>query len=343
MKTTARLHLFIILIFSLVFIVSTVSFWQLSNHDVTLETQNALNNAQLLIERDTPPEALYEFLTRSRHVQISNQFQDEAPHFIYQGKHYYILPDGSSELDEIAFTIGLFFALFALALFLTLYSVKRVLNEKEQTIHRIQQQLVHIQEQERRHLAMELHDNVSQIISGIHVNAYMLQATPGTNQDVLNIATKISTMCEALKEDTRNLINSLHPVMLSRLGFEKGLAQFIAAANENSDVAILLKNQLDTWFDDEDRDIQIFRICQEAIQNALRHAQASEIVCSLSANNDVVLIEIKDNGLGFIPNKVKSGVGFHSIQERARIAGCELNIISQPNLGTRIRISFKKD
>lgn len=343
MNTSARLHLIIVLIFSLVFAISTVSFWQLSKHDIALETQNALHSAQLLINKDTPPAVLHEYFTESRHVQVTEQYQTNTPHFLYHGVEYYVLPDDSSEADEIAVTIGLFFALFALALCLTLFSVKRVLNEKEQTIHRIQRQLVHIQEQERRHLAMELHDNVSQIISGIHVNAFMLQTNPESKDSVLDIASKISTMCEALKDDTRNLINSLHPVMLSRLGFEQGLAQFIAATNESSDITIHLHNQLDTWHDNEDRDIQIFRICQESIQNTIRHAQTSQVECRLFSDNEYIFIDIKDEGLGFEPNTVKSGVGFHSMQERARIAGCELSISSQPNVGTRIQVSFKKD
>jgi signal transduction histidine kinase len=345
MNTSARLHLVIVLIFSLVFLASTISFWQLSKHDIALETQNALYSAQLLIDNDTPPAVLHQYFTDSRHVQVTKLHQEQAltPHYIYHGERYYVLPDDSSELDEITVTIGLFFALFAMALMLILFSVKRVLNEKEQTIHRIQQQLVHIQEQERRHLAMELHDNVSQIISGIHVNAYMLQTKPEAKDNVLDIANKISKMCEELKDDTRSLINSLHPVMLSRLGFEQGLAQFIAATNESAGITINVDNQLDTWNDNEDRDIQIFRICQESIQNTIRHARATQIDCRLFAKNNDVFIDVTDNGIGFEPNTVKPGVGFHSMQERARIAGCELNISSQPNNGTRIRVSFKKD
>jgi signal transduction histidine kinase len=337
MKTATALSSVIIAIFALVFFLSTFTFWYISEYDVQEETDAALEAAQRVISTSTDPQATHEILSALRHIKItSNADTASAVPFVYQGNTRYVVGDPQSELQEIYISISVFFILFSLALILTLWSVNRVIRAKEATIATIQQQLVSIQENERRHFAMELHDNIGQTISSIHVHAYMLKKQAHTPATIIDYATRIATMCEQCQADIKQVISHLHPVMLSRLGFLTAIEQLCTLANENAQATVTFDNAVSGWENLESRDIQLFRICQEALQNALKHSGATQI--SMRATDRG--IDIMDNGCGYKVGTETRGIGFYSMRERARIAQLSLDIKSQPGQGVHVAITF---
>jgi signal transduction histidine kinase len=337
MKTSTALSSVIIAIFAFVFCISAFTFWYISEYDVREETDAALLGAKRVIAAPLDPASTYEVLSALRHIKIATEPEStDAVAFLYDGKTLFVSGDAQSELEEIYISISVFFILFSLALCMTLWSVNRVVRAKETTIATIQQQLVSIQENERRKFAMELHDNVGQTISSIHVHAYMLQKQQLSADTTEQFASRITRMCEQLQLDIKQVISHLHPVMLSRLGFLTAIEQLCTLANENSQTRVTFVNEVTSWEDHESRDIQLFRICQEALQNALKHSGASLIKMHATDKG----IAVTDDGCGFVVGGEKRGIGFNSMQERARIAQLALQIQSQPGQGVKIAITF---
>ena len=87
--------------------------------------------------------------------------------------------------------------------------------------------------------------------------------------------------------------------------------------------------------------VTIFRIVQESLLNISKHANASSCYVTILFDDDHLVLEIKDDGVGFDLKATKQGIGLHNIQERAKTIGTNIEIISEPNKGTTIRLKAK--
>jgi len=197
--------------------------------------------------------------------------------------------------------------------------------------------------EERQRLARELHDSVSQALYGIALGARTAQTQ--LERDPAKLAEPLDyilSLAEAGLSEMRALIFELRPESLQSEGL-------VAALTKQSD-AIRARHKINVTADfGEEPNIPLdakealYRIAQEAMQNAVKHAHATEMALTLKEQNDRLVLEIRDNGKGFDPTVEFPGhLGLKSMPERAAQIGGEFHVHSQPGAGTVVTVRLPK-
>jgi signal transduction histidine kinase len=195
--------------------------------------------------------------------------------------------------------------------------------------------------EERQRLARELHDSISQALYGIalgsHAALEMLSKKPGEVEGALRY---ILTLAESAVTEMRALIFELRPESLEREGLIGALERQAAAiqARYRVQVRATLGEEPDLPLAHKEA---LYRIAQEAMQNAGRHANARGIDLRLCAEPGAVVLQVEDDGKGFDPDlPYPAHLGLQSMRERAANIGLDLTIHSAPGRGTIIRVTI---
>ena len=197
-------------------------------------------------------------------------------------------------------------------------------------------------ETERQRIARELHDSVSQQLFAATMMVSAIKEE--IDDDVPQVMTKqiemVNTVIGNAQTEMRALLLHLRPVELSNKSLKAGIEQLLLELQTKIPIEIIWKleeTQLESGIEDH-----LFRICQEAISNTLRHAKASKLEIYLSRNNDAVHLKIMDNGVGFDADKIhqNGSYGLLNIRERVKNMGGECRIISKINQGTILDIAI---
>jgi two-component system, NarL family, sensor kinase len=213
------------------------------------------------------------------------------------------------------------------------------LAEREEALERFAERIVLLQETERRRLAGEIHDGISQRI--VSLSFHLSAAADAVTTDPASAAEQIARAQELAAgalDETRHAIAGLRPPVLDDLG--------LAASLESLARSIPLPNvDVDTVPTNlpEHAETAIYRIAQEALQNVMKHASAAHVRLRLSLAADAVLLEISDDGVGFNPATATEragpmGYGLPGMQQRAELLGGQLTADSTPGRGTVIRL-----
>jgi signal transduction histidine kinase len=194
---------------------------------------------------------------------------------------------------------------------------------------------------ERNRLALELHDAVSQKLFGLVLNAEaastLLESDPEAARGQVG---KLRTLAQEALDELRSLMFELRPPDLERDGLAGTLRKHVEVLRHLQDAEIEL-DVGDTPPPDPGRDREVLRIAQEALQNALRHAEAKRIFVRLQGGADRLTLEIEDDGTGFDPGAPglrSRRLGLTSMEERAERLGGWLEIRSVPGAGTTVRL-----
>ena len=215
----------------------------------------------------------------------------------------------------------------------------------EQALHELSGRLLKLQDEERRHIARELHDVTAQNLSAITLNLARIEtllagADPRTLQ-VINDSLKLAEDC--LRE-IRTLSYVLHPPMLDEYGLPRALEWFLEGFTKRSGIQVKLDAQLAVGRLPADTEMALFRIVQESLTNIRRHADSHNAAIQLTRDASWVTLQIRDDGHGFreprapgpVPSLTSLGVGITGMQERLRQLGGNLTIESHPT-GTTVR------
>ncbi|MDQ5855358.1 MAG: GAF domain-containing sensor histidine kinase [Actinomycetota bacterium] len=218
-------------------------------------------------------------------------------------------------------------------------SLHRKLAEREEAMERFAEQIVLLQETERRRLAGEIHDGISQRI--VSLSFHLSAAADAVASDPAGAADQIARAQELAAgalDETRQAIAGLRPPVLDDLGLAASL-ESLARATPLTDV------QVDTVSTSlpEHVETAVYRIAQEALQNIMKHANAGHVHLRLSATAGAVLLEISDDGTGFDPATTVEragpvGYGLPGMQQRAELLGGQLTADSSPGRGTVVRL-----
>ncbi len=241
---------------------------------------------------------------------------------IEQGHYQQSLPDFSTkEYDSIAKAVNHMTGVLA-----------ETSNEnKALTLHSLQ-----IQEEERRHLAKELHDELGQSLTAIKV---MAAAAKTENADTGQIADTIISVCEHLISVVRSMMRNLHPLALSELGLKAGLEDLIHQwSQRHPELALTLNCPESVDRLEQNITIQIFRIVQECLTNIIRHAKADKALITLAMpSQNLLCLEVCDTGCGCALNETRKGFGLLGIRERIQSLGGDLAIETKPRQGMKIK------
>jgi signal transduction histidine kinase len=195
---------------------------------------------------------------------------------------------------------------------------------------------------ERNRLALELHDAVSQKLFSLVFTAESAATLLDRDaQEARDQVAKLGRIAQDALDELRSLIFELRPPDLGRDGLAGALRKHVDVLRRLQQREIELEVDGDAGGGDPGRDREILRIAQEALHNALRHADASRVAVRLAHNEGLLRLEIADDGVGFDPASPAlraTHLGLTSMEERAERAGGRLEIRSAPGAGTTVRL-----
>jgi signal transduction histidine kinase len=224
-------------------------------------------------------------------------------------------------------------------------ALQRRLAHKRSVLLALSGRLIHLQENERRHIARELHDEIGQCLSAIRVQFAKLQRRVKSPEALALIASAAS-MTESTLGRVRSLSLLLHPPQLDTLGLSAALRWHVEEQRKLHGLEVVLEVGSISEPVQPDLAIAVYRIVQESLSNVLRHARARWVTVALQMQGDVLAVEIRDDGRGFDAagqraNKhAEPTLGLLSMTERARLVGGVLEVSSTPGQGTRVAASF---
>lgn len=222
---------------------------------------------------------------------------------------------------------------------------EQALRDSEQTLRRLSLKIIETQENERRQIAKELHDSIGSSLAAIKFAVEgrlltMKKSPPNHNTVSLE---KIAGYIHDTINEVRRISTSLRPSMLDDLGLLATIKWYCRSRSEmHTAVRIETKLALTDGDVPDYSKIVIYRVLQEALNNALRHSKADTIRVSLEAVNDRIRLCINDNGCGFDPEDAMqskdplSGYGLKGMRDRAEVVGGSLSLDSGPGRGTSV-------
>jgi len=207
----------------------------------------------------------------------------------------------------------------------------------------LSRRLLTVQEDERRRIAVELHDELGQILTAVKINLETLEKTPDS-QRLASLASMITGVDDALQR-VKDMALDLRPSVLDDLGLEAALRWFTDrcaqragfAAHLSIDALPPLEANLQT---------ACFRVTQEALTNVERHARAQHVWIDLHVLDAALELSVRDDGAGFDVAAARaralggSSVGILGMHERVALSGGEYDIVRVPSGGTEVRARF---
>ena len=226
-----------------------------------------------------------------------------------------------------------------------IYSLLNNLDRRTQQLSALSERFIHIQEEERLRIALELHDETGQALSLLSIMLErMQQQVPEQCSDLKQPLAEAQTLAGETLHGLRNIFHGIRPTMLDDLGLvpairwygrdclePKGIEFSINSPDPSEDISPQIK-------------ITLYRIVQEAINNIERHSNAKKVSIHLQQLDNCINLEIEDDGSGFDLLKVtdtavaEKKLGLIGIRERAELIGGEAEISSLPGKGTKINV-----
>ena len=195
------------------------------------------------------------------------------------------------------------------------------------------------QEQERGRLARDLHDGLGGLLSGTkHQLSYL---DPHQSENIEEGISKSIKQIDGAVEELRRVAHNLMPDLLVKYGLEVAIQEFASRiSNSALDIHTEFINYRNSL--SEEKQLIIYRIIQELVNNAIKHADASEIIIQVSQEENVLNLTVEDNGKGFDHKglNVKKTAGFHNIESRVQFLKGTMNIMSELNIGTSIELQI---
>lgn len=216
---------------------------------------------------------------------------------------------------------------------------KELLHQKMQEHKKIIKAVISAQEKERTEIGRELHDNVNQLLAASKLYQHQSLKEPTKKFEYI---TKSQEYLSSAMEELRKLSHALvGPTQDENMGLIASLAKLL------SDLSILKDIEINfnycTYKEEEIEvglKLVIYRIVQEQLNNILKHARASKVVIELKKEITSLQVSINDNGQGFDPSEKRSGIGLKNIKNRAEIYNGNVQIISSPGNGCKMKIIF---
>jgi two-component system sensor histidine kinase UhpB len=200
--------------------------------------------------------------------------------------------------------------------------------------------MVSVQDEERRDIARELHDELGPLLFAIRANVIAMVDNGAADQDDLDSPPqKALQSVEALQLTNRRILDRLRPMHIEELGLQSSIRKLLRGVRSQAP-AIDVAFEIDPALDAADAVVAqtVYRVMQEGITNVLRHAQATEMRLKATVPDNKVVVEISDNGVG-IPANVVMGRGLTGMRERVRALGGTLEL-TRADGQTRVRCSL---
>ena len=217
------------------------------------------------------------------------------------------------------------------------------LKGQEESLEGLIRKTLNTQEEERRRVARELHDETSQVLHGVMMNIEFLetQAVDSGNEDLVARLEAVKALAEQAGKNLDKVMFDLRPALLDELGLVAALRWSLAQARDAFGVDIEFE-PAEIGRMSEVMEMVAFRIVQEAVSNCVKHAEAQHTSVDLRVEDDELRIEVKDDGVGFDANEAAvrgrtgEAAGLLGMRERAELLGGRLVVTSVKGSGTTV-------
>lgn len=206
--------------------------------------------------------------------------------------------------------------------------------------------LIDVQESERKRIAGGLHDSLGQTLAVIKNRALLSRRTPEDVESTSEQLDEIANAAHHALDEVREIAFDLRPYHLDRLGLGKAIEAMLSRAGTSCGIRFQSSvDGLDRHLP-SDLEINIYRVVQEAVNNIIRHSDATQASVSVSQSPGALLVKVEDNGKGFVVSAARgaqgAGFGLNGIAERARLLGGAVDLRSAPGKGTRVEIRIPR-
>lgn len=218
----------------------------------------------------------------------------------------------------------------------------RALEVSKAELRLLAARLLTTQEDERRRIARELHDDVMQKLAALELHLNMLQESATLVAGARQEFERLILQTTAIQADIRNVSHRLHPAILEDLGLEVALQKLVEDFQKTRSEPIRLSVESVPGEIAPQVASALYRIAQEALGNIRKHAAHSTVTVALDGSGDQLRLRIEDDGPGFdiTQRKRSGGLGLVSMDERARLVGGSIGITSSPGSGTVLEASI---
>lgn len=214
------------------------------------------------------------------------------------------------------------------------FLVQKQILEKKKFDEEIINLQIEIREQTLRNVSWELHDNIGQMLTLAKIQLQKIENNP-TLEDVKK------TLGNALRE-VRALSKSINPEFLKNISLYDAVDLELKRFNRLNFIKSEIRLEGEQYKLSNKVEIVLFRIMQEFFTNTIKHAQAKNLLVSFEFAQDYVVISAKDDGKGFIINRITSdGIGISNMQKRGKLIDAEINLFSDVGEGSTLSILYK--
>lgn len=207
-----------------------------------------------------------------------------------------------------------------------------------------ERRIISISEDTQQQIGQELHDDLGQLLTGVaFMSEVLTQKLKRQSPSDMEDASKITALINEAIHKTRKLAHSLYPVELKEMGLPAMLKKFADDVETMFGIRCEFTCDTNLQIDDPDIAIHLFRITQEAVNNALKHSGATKIMLKLLSSPTMITLEIADDGCGIgnpVGPETKEGLGMHTMQYRASLLGATMHIGETPGGGASITINL---
>ena len=250
-------------------------------------------------------------------------------------------------VDGLRITRLLFFVVISGCMIWVIASERRAsaaLRRTRDELQRLSRRLLEVQEEERRNLARELHDEFGQLIAtaNLHLHAARSSAGEAARAGLDNCA----AVLQQAGDHVRSLALELRPAMLETLGLDATLRWLARQQREGTGIRTEVVGSVDEPAGD--RAVACFRVAQEALTNVVKHAKARHAWIEVGERDGRLELAVRDDGAGFDVARTleqaaaRGQLGLLGMRERVQILGGDLRIESQPGRGTHVQVSFPR-
>ncbi len=217
---------------------------------------------------------------------------------------------------------------------------ERSLRQTREGFRRLAAKLLHAQEEERRRIAREMHDDWTQRLALLGIDFATLEKNLGTPEKALPLLRTMREQLVGLAEDVHALSRQLHPSILDDLGLVEALRSECASFSRREGVAVVYRPEHVPATLPKDIALCVYRVAQEALRNLAKHAAVNEAWVTLVATGSELLLRVQDRGVGFDREGMHSqlGLGLSSMEERVRLVEAKLSVVSAPGHGTTVEV-----
>ena len=328
---------------------SPFEIWARDNRNIgILENKKFVDNYGSIIGKNTnndnrvDPETIQNWEKINARAFTGETVEEEYEFFVKNEKRFY---------QQIIFPIRNISKIIGIAGFnidiTERKAAEQALQESQELLKKFAAHLQNVREEERVLLAREIHDELGQILVAVKIDMGMLK-----NDMIKSIGEKDSSALRKINDlivlvdntikTARKIMTNLRPEVLELLGFSEAVRLHAKNFEERFKTVCKYSNAIPEYEFDTQQAIALFRIIQEAMNNVAKHAKATKINIDVKRMKETIILEIKDNGVGFDAGNKKNyeSYGLIGMKERIFLLDGELNIISEINKGTTVQIKL---